>query len=309
MTRPPHRSRVVCIGVATQDYIAAARDLPGPDGRVLADDLVEAGGGPAATAAVTLARLGVPVSFIGNIGGDELGRRIASDLTCEGVETSLIGRIAGARSPSSVIVVHRPTAQRSIVTFPGSCGPPELTAEALEACASAAWIHLDQAGYPVLAALRKSGVHTPVSLDAGNPIPGLNLSDVTLYAPNETALRRVFGDDSLHNLVKRALASGPSTIVVTRGGGGSVAATLDSLCPEGIRVHVAEGVPVEPVVSTLGAGDVFHGALLAGLLERELPQALHFANAAAALSCRALDGRSAIPSRQELDRFLAAGIR
>ncbi|MFN0167365.1 MAG: carbohydrate kinase family protein [Bryobacteraceae bacterium] len=309
MTRPPHRSRVVCIGVATQDYIAAARDLPGPDGRVLADDLVEAGGGPAATAAVALARLGVPVSFIGNVGEDELGRRIANDLTCEGVETSLMGRIAGARSPSSVIVVHRPTAQRSIVTFPGSCGPPELTAEALEACANASWIHLDQAGYLVLAALRKAGVQTPVSLDGGNPIPALNLSAVTLYVPTETALRRVFGDDSLSNLIEAALDCGPSTIVVTRGAGGSAAATRDSSSPEGIRVDAVAAVAAEPMVSTLGAGDVFHGALLAGMLERELPEALHFANAAAALSCRALDGRSAIPSREELDRFLACVSR
>ncbi len=308
MTRPPHRSRVVCIGVATRDYIAAARELPGPDGRVLADDLVEAGGGPAATAAVTLARLGVPVSFIGNVGEDELGLRIANDLTCEGVETSLIGRIAGARSPSSVIVVHRPTAQRSIVTFPGSCGPPELTAEALEACAGAAWIHLDQAGYPVLAALRKAGVQTEVSLDGGNPIPELDLSAVTLYAPNEAALRREFGGEPLTLPLQRALDCGPSTVAVTRGARGSVAAIRDSAASPHIRIYEAGAVAVEPMVSTLGAGDVFHGALLAAMLEKELAESLRFANAAAALSCRALDGRSAIPSRGELDRFLAGGV-
>jgi sugar/nucleoside kinase (ribokinase family) len=62
-------------------------------------------------------------------------------------------------------------------------------------------------------------------------------------------------------------------------------------------------VPAYPVeaVSTLGAGDVFHGALVA-CLDRglELRDALAKANAAAALSCRALDGRSAIPSWEEL---------
>jgi sugar/nucleoside kinase (ribokinase family) len=62
---------------------------------------------------------------------------------------------------------------------------------------------------------------------------------------------------------------------------------------------------VDPV-STLGAGDVFHGALLAQLV-RDVPlvEALTAASACAALSCRALDGRSAIPTARELDAVLA----
>jgi sugar/nucleoside kinase (ribokinase family) len=63
----------------------------------------------------------------------------------------------------------------------------------------------------------------------------------------------------------------------------------------------AEAVACD-AVSTLGAGDVFHGALLAWLLrDAPLDEALRAANAAAALSCRALDGRSAIPTRAELE--------
>jgi sulfofructose kinase len=61
------------------------------------------------------------------------------------------------------------------------------------------------------------------------------------------------------------------------------------------------GCPVDDMVSTLGAGDVFHGALLAAFARGlELRPALEKANAAAALSCRALDGRSAIPMWDEL---------
>jgi len=59
-------------------------------------------------------------------------------------------------------------------------------------------------------------------------------------------------------------------------------------------------------VSTLGAGDVFHGALLACFVRGlELRDALRHANACAALSCRALDGRSAIPTWNELEQALA----
>ena len=83
-----------------------------------------------------------------------------------------------------------------------------------------------------------------------------------------------------------------------RGSGGSVATTRDGVVD-------AAGVPCDGLVSTLGAGDVFHGALLA-FLDRgaELRDALHAANAAASLSCRALDGRSAIPTLDELQRSL-----
>jgi sulfofructose kinase len=58
-------------------------------------------------------------------------------------------------------------------------------------------------------------------------------------------------------------------------------------------------------VSTLGAGDVFHGALLAWLVRgAPLDEALRAACVAAALSTRALDGRSAIPTRDEVEANL-----
>lgn len=61
------------------------------------------------------------------------------------------------------------------------------------------------------------------------------------------------------------------------------------------------------VVSTLGAGDVFHGALVAALADdHPLPDAVRRANATAALSCRVLDGRGAIPTLSELNTFLAS---
>ena len=92
-------------------------------------------------------------------------------------------------------------------------------------------------------------------------------------------------------------------MVGTRGARGSVAATR-----EGAWV-AADGFPAE-VRSTLGAGDVFHGALLAALLDgSDLEGALVHANAAAALSCRALDGRSAIPTAAELEAAFTRASR
>ena len=103
--------------------------------------------------------------------------------------------------------------------------------------------------------------------------------------PRRTVLDRV--------LVEAAVEAGAETVVMTRGHRGSIALTRG-----GEQVE-APGVQVD-VVSTLGAGDVFHGALLAALVRGdELADALVFANTCAALSCRALDGRSGIPTLEE----------
>ena len=165
---------------------------------------------------------------------------------------------------------------RTIVTEEGM--PFEAPPEAL---AGAAWVHVDHVGYSAVGDLARDQV--PLSVDGGNPIEHLDLDSVDLYAPTEAM------DDG-----RRAKLT-----VVTRGADGCTAFRGDE------QIDVP-GFPVEPVVSTLGAGDVFHGALLACLVRGlELRDALRHANACAALSCRALDGRSAIPSWDELTRAVA----
>jgi sulfofructose kinase len=58
-------------------------------------------------------------------------------------------------------------------------------------------------------------------------------------------------------------------------------------------------------VDTLGAGDVFHGALAVALAERRpWAEALRFASAAAALKCSRPSGRGSFPTRREVERLL-----
>jgi sugar/nucleoside kinase (ribokinase family) len=271
---------VVCIGVATLDTIFAVPRLPLPDDRVDATDFAVAGGGPAATAAVTLARLGVPAFFVGVVGDDEVGTTIRAGLAREGVDVSELAVSTGADSPQSSILVT--PGARAIAHYRGTVPPHELTSRAHELCRGAAWVHVDHFGYG--AAPRDARL----SIDAGSAIDGLELEDVALYAPAESALREQFGDE------QGALDAGAELVVVTRGEEGSVAYGRDGTVVE------APGLRVD-AVSTLGAGDVFHGALLAQLVaEVPLRDALVFANACAALSCRALDGRSAIPTLDEV---------
>ena len=270
---------VVCLGLATLDTIYAVPHHPEPDGRVCATDVAVAGGGPAATAAVTLARLGVDVAFVGAVGDDDVGGEIGDGLEREGVDASELAVVRGAHSPRSTILVEG--TRRTIVHFPGTLPPLAPSARAVGLCREAAWVHVDHVGYSAA----PGGVR--LSVDAGIPIDGLDLRRVALYAPPESVLRESFGTAAA------ALDAGAELVVVTRGGDGSAAFTPDGSVE-------APGVALEPV-STLGAGDVFHGALLARLLDGAgLADALAFANACAALSCRALDGRSAIPTRDEV---------
>ena len=56
---------------------------------------------------------------------------------------------------------------------------------------------------------------------------------------------------------------------------------------------------------TTGAGDAFHGGFLYGLLTGEdIETSLKLANAVAALKCRALGARTALPTKAELENFI-----
>ncbi len=292
--------RVVCIGLATLDAIALVPRLPVAGERLLADEVRLAGGGVAATAAVTLARLGVPVALVGRVADDEVGHLIRAGLEHEGVDVSGLATVPGS-SPLSVVLVET-DGERTLLPYLTGVAPIQLTARELELCREAAWLHVDQSGYPALAQARAAGIQTSVSLDAGNPIDGLDLANVSLYAPTERALLDRYPGMDLAAAMQEALGEGPEAVVVTRGDAGSIAAEQTGDGPPRISVGAAFEASV---VSTLGAGDVFHGAILAALVDGfDIPAALRRANAAAALACGALDGRSAIPTRAELDAFL-----
>ena len=295
---------VVCIGIATLDAIVSVDRLPGSDERVEAMDGRLAGGGIAATAAVTLARLGVPVAFIGRVGGDAAGGLIRDGLADAGVDVRGL-RLDAPRSPVSAILVEAPTGLRSLAPYLGDGEPIELDADDLRMCAAADWVHVDELGLPVVGRLRAEGVATPVSVDDGTGRPSIAFERVGLYAPTASVLAARFPAATLEASAEACLAAGPSIVVATHGSDGSSAAVR---LPDGRIAHVrAPGFAVD-ALSTLGAGDVFHGALLAALLD-DVPtaEALRFANAVSAMSCRALDGRSGIPSRAEVDAWLASG--
>ncbi|MFR9778393.1 carbohydrate kinase family protein [Micromonospora sp. MS34] len=294
---------IVFAGAATYDAITVVDHFPGPNERQTAHAVRYAGGGPAATAAVAAARLGAPSAFVGTVGDDEEGERIAAGLRAEGVDISGLRVVAGQPSQASVVVIDRARATRAICTRAVAPLDPADHPRLLDRMAEGAWLHVDHRGWPAARALLDRlppGRRPGVSVDGGNPIERLRLRDVDLYVPTVESLAGRYGIQPVTDLLNAALADGATTVVATRGADGSVAARA------GTPLVTAPGLSVE-VVSTLGAGDVFHGALLAAWV-RDLPltECLRYANVAAALSCQGIDGRSAIPNDAEVRATLLA---
>jgi sulfofructose kinase len=266
------------------------QDYPAADSRTVATDFSTAGGGPAATAAVAAARAGARTAFAGVLGTDEEGDRIIHGLEAEGVDTSAVIRDAGVKTGASVIVVSRATESRAIVTRPVPPVSFPAGSRFSELLQSAAWVHTDHLGWNAVANASSRPAGLTISVDAGNPIPDFSPSGVALYVPTIERLRAEYGEDlSPAALLQKALDDGASAVVATAGSDGAWV-----LERGGEPVHV----PATPatIVSTLGAGDVYHGALLAAVAAGlPLVDAAAFAGRTAAASCGGLDGRSAIP--------------
>lgn len=286
----PSTGTLLFVGCATLDAIALVEDYPAADSRTVATDFATAGGGPAATAAVAAARAGAKTAFAGVLGADEEGDRIITGLQAEGVDTSAVIRDPDVRTGASVIVVSRASESRAIVTRPVPPVSFPAGSRFHELVEAASWVHVDHLGWNAVASLPGGPAGRSISVDAGNPIPSFSARGVALYVPTIERLRAEYGDGlSPEALLQKALDDGASAVVATAGSEGAWV-----LERGGAPAHV----PATPatIVSTLGAGDVYHGAILAAVAAGlPLVEAAEFAGRTAAASCAGLDGRSAIP--------------
>lgn len=283
---------VVGLGYAGWDTLGIVPGRPVFDaGTMTLAGFARCGGGPVATALVTLARLGAKVGYLGVLGDDESGRQVLADLQREGVDTSRVVVRPGARSHTCIVLVEAGTGRRSILCDRGSLGKLLLTDADRRYIAGARFLHLDgqfmEAAITAARWARESGVG--VSFDANRPRPRLKellpLVDVLVTSTSFPVAYVGHGDLPRAMRVLRAL--GPKAVVVTLGPEGC--AYLEGNQP--VRVS---GFNVD-VVDTTGAGDAFHGAYLFGLLQGwDAGETASFANAVAALNCRALGGRGGL---------------
>ena len=276
-------SQVLCVGVATVDNIVLVENYPTANQRVIALDSSHAVGGPATTAAVTLARLGIKVALVCVIGDDEEGRFIFETLKREGVDTSHVVVDSNVKTARGTIVVSKNEQSRAIMVMPHD----QIPKKPID-LSQYQWIHVDQVG---MRALKNWGIarggSAKLSIDIGYATESLNPADYDLYAPSEN----ITTDTSTAIRDK-------NIVVISQGERGS-------LYSDGLSSGSVPSINSE-ILSTLGAGDVFHGALVAAQVwNKEISEAVLIANTVAGLSCRGLDGQSRIPSQSELDAFMA----
>ena len=287
------------MGVITVDTIALVDQYPQEDERVVAQQISRAGGGPAAVAAVALSRLGIRSAIVGTIGDDADGKEVLRIFEKEGVDTSGVS-IGNTATAGSVIVASKKNSARAISTRqPVSQSP--LNESAKKLISAAEWLHVDHVG---VTRLNEAGITRgkgpQISFDAGYGVEDFDPSLVDLFVPTDRQMALRYPGVTLSVALENDSTKSGNTVVATQGSAGS-----SGHSPETGLVS-ASGFKVE-VTSTLGAGDVFHGALIAQIIQGfELSQALRRANAVAALSCRGLDGQSMIPTTAELNAFLEA---
>ena len=306
--------QVVVVGELNVDFILHNyQAFPVPGREVLVDDFRTVLGSASAICAVGLARLGVPVAFIGRVGCDVWGDFCIDALCGEGVDVS--GITCDEALKTGVTVSISSTAERALVTYPGSIA--SLTLAHLADLTFNGDGHLHISSYYLQTGLRPgcrelfkraTAAGWTTSLDPGcDPDDRWNkdeelyetLRDVDVFFPNDVELTAVTGEsDPIAAL--RHLDNGRTITVVKRGARGALA--LDPRGRRRERCAIEVAPPVVDVVDTTGAGDSFNaGFLYAWLQGRPLDACLRAAAASGALSTRGVGGTASQPSADELE--------
>jgi sulfofructose kinase len=258
----------------------------------------------AANAAVAVARLGGEAYFWGPVGEDSVADVMSAQLRTAGVDMHGLRRFAGLTSSTTAILIDA-RGERLIVSYRGT---------ALEAAAD--WLPLDQMGsagalladvrWPqgaiaALRAARRARIPSVLDADTAEPATLRALAGEAEYAVfSEPGLASFAGGGDIEAGLRRALAQGARLAAVTEGERGVF--WIEAGDSGGMRHIPAFAVPV---VDTLAAGDVFHGAFALELARGKAPaDAFRFAAAAAAIKCTRPGGRSGSPSRDEVESFL-----
>lgn len=288
---------VLCVGHASYDLIFPVDHHPAADEKCFSLGLFQAGGGPAANAAVTVARLGGKAAFAGYLGLDIFGKLHFEELEAEGVFTGLVVR--GDRpTPLSAILV-KPDGKRTVVNHKAgtpSIEPQQLDFSRIRPKAILFDGHQLEISLPLAARAREQKI--PAILDAGSVHHGTTeLAPLCDYVIASEKFARDFSNGKSPMEAVRILAETVPAAAVTLGDAGLVWSA-------GGNAGTIPSFPVEPV-DTTGAGDILHGAFALRMVKGDdFREALLYASAAAALGCTKMGARPGIPRREDVEEFL-----
>jgi sulfofructose kinase len=292
----------LCSGIAVQDVVMRVENFPAPGTKVVASEFIITGGGCAANAAVTIARLGGRVAFAGPLGGadDHVSDRIVADLIAEGIDCSGAVRVDGGTASVSLILLDA-EGEKTIATRRGVQLGDALPVDVSHLVADTDAVLVDNR-FPdfvtaVCRAAQARKIPVVIDLDQATKLDDPLLALGTHVVSSAEALRATTGLDDYGAGLTRLAEQVGGFLAITDGPNG-----VFWLDHGGLRHMPA--FPVK-VIDSLGAGDAFHGAFTLGLAEgRDLIDTMRFASATAALKCTKFGGASGAPQRAEVDEFL-----
>lgn len=301
------RFDVVGLGLNATDTVFLVRDFPALGGKERVISVSRQAGGQVATALVTCQRLGLKARYVGKVGDDEAGRFQLASLRREGIDLRYARVARHAPNQFGIILVDQATGERTVFWDRDSrlaVRPGELTPAVL---ASARVVHLD--GCDVEACLRvarwarRARIPVVADLDTAYKKVERLFPYIDYLIASANFLPTVTGEaDPFRVLEFMAREYKIHLPGMTLGRDGAL------VLAQG-RFHYSPGFVVE-TVDTTGAGDVFHGAFIYGLLAGwEMGRILGFSNAMAGLNCTALGARGGIKTQAEAERLMASGAR
>ena len=305
---------IVVVGSLNMDFVVTVDRLPAPGETVLGRDFQMIPGGKGANQACAAGKLGgasVSVRMAGRVGYDLFADHLKASLSAAGVDVSLVH--ATRSQPTGVALIWVDSSgQNSIVVASGAnhCLYPADVA-ALRPFFRGARFVLFQLETPLstvaaaLEAARQEGARTILDPAPAQKLSPELLSQVDIVTPNESEACLLLGrpvsrvSASEAGALARELRNlGPKTVIVKLGEQGC------HCLEDGLDAHVP-GFKVD-VRDTTAAGDTFNAGLAVALAEgRSTVEALRFANASAALSVTRLGAQASVPTRGEVDEFLA----
>ncbi len=296
---------MVGLGLNCIDLVVEVDAYPTPDTKQRMRGCDYLPGGQTATGLVACARQGWRAAYIGRFGDDANGRLGRESLIGDGVDVSACATLPDVPNQFAVVVVDAPTRCRTIMwqrdlrlNMASADVPADMIRSGrilLVDC------HQTEAATEAARIARAAGIPTVVDVEKLRPNLGELLRHIDVIIAAEQFPGLLTGHDDLGRALSAMAGEFPAAaICVTLGDRGSL--TLAG----GREIRTpAERVTV---VDTTGAGDSFRGGFIAGWLQAgngaELDDLLRWATATAALKCRALGARTALPDRQEVEALL-----
>ncbi|MGI8469275.1 MAG: carbohydrate kinase family protein [Pyrinomonadaceae bacterium] len=290
----------VGFGTNAVDYLIVVPEFPAFNSKIELTNYRQLAGGEIASTLVGLRRLGMKTAYIGRFGADSAGDFGLKTLRDEGVDTEFAEQIKDALTQVGFIIIDEKTGERTVIWKRDAklaYSPDEVPLEIMrETKIFHATTHDSSACKKLAREAKLNGAI--ISIDIDNMFEGVSemIPLVDIFISSGEFPEKLVGiKDEKKSLREINRRFGCPVVGMTLGEKGSLV-----LCEDTFSETKGFAVP-NGCKDTTGAGDAFRVGLLYGLLKNEsVETALKMANAAAALKCRAIGARTALPNEDEL---------